>query len=64
MNGGVLFSDELKRIKKKIDQTWDELFEKDPVRKREGSQWIEKLPKFEGTRRTSRSRLNKSIKSF
>jgi hypothetical protein len=28
------------------------------------SQSIEKLPDFEGTRRTSKSRTNKTIKSF
>jgi len=64
MDWGITFLDELQRMKKKMDQTWSELFEENPAREQEGSQWIEKLAKFEGTRRISKSRPNKVIKSF
>jgi len=63
MDWGITFLDELQRMKKKMDQTWSELFEGNPGYEQEGSQWIEKLPDFEGTRRTSKSRTNKTIRS-
>lgn len=64
MDWGITFLDELQRMKKKMDQTWSELFEENPGYEQEVSQWIEQLPEFEGTRRTSKSRTNKTIKSF
>jgi len=64
MDWGITFLDELQRMKKKMDQTWSELFEGNPGYDQEVSQWIDKLPDFEGTRRTSKSRTNKTIKSF
>jgi hypothetical protein len=64
MDWGITLLDELQRMKKKMDQTWGELFEEDPGKEEEVSQWIKKLPKFEGTRRTSKSRSNKVFKSF
>lgn len=64
MDWGITFLDELQRMKKKMDQTWSELFEGNPGYEQEVSQWIERLPKFEGARRTSKSAANKTIKSF
>jgi hypothetical protein len=62
MDWGITFLDELQRMKQKMDRTWSELFEQNPGYQREVSQWIEKLPKFQGTRRTSKLRSNKTIK--
>ena len=64
MDWGITFLDELQRMKKKMDQTWSELFEGNPGYEQDVSQWIERLPKAEGTRGTSKSRTNKTIKSF
>jgi hypothetical protein len=64
MDWGITFLDELQRMKRKMDQTWSELFEGNPGNEQEGSQWIERLPKFEGARRTSKSGAKKTIKSF
>jgi len=64
MDWGITFLDELQKMKKKMDQTWGELFEENQGKEQEASQWIEKLPKFEGTKRTSKSRSNKAVKSF
>ncbi|MFB3887255.1 MAG: hypothetical protein ACE144_18680 [Thermodesulfobacteriota bacterium] len=64
MEWGLTFLDELQRMKKKMDQTWGELFERNPEEEQGIYHWIETLPKFEGTRRTSKSRSNKVIKSF
>ena len=63
MDWGITFLDELQRMKKKMDETWSELFEQNRGYEREVNQWIEKLPKVEGTGRTSKSRTNKTIKS-
>jgi hypothetical protein len=63
MEWGIAFMDELQRMKKKMDQTWTELFEGNQGYEREVSQWIERLPKFEGTGRRSKSQSNKAIKS-
>jgi hypothetical protein len=46
-----------------MDQTWGELFEGNPGLEQEVSEWIERLPKFEGTRRTPKSRPKRAIKS-
>jgi hypothetical protein len=62
MDWGITFLDELQRMKQKMDRTWSELFEQNHGYEREVSQWIEKLPKFQGTRRTSKLRSNKTIK--
>ena len=64
MDWGITFLDELQRMKKKMDQTWSELFEGNPGYEQEVSQWIERLPEFEGARRISKLRINKTVKSF
>jgi hypothetical protein len=64
MDWGITLLDELQRMKKKMDQTWSELFKENSGREQGVSQWIEKLPKFEGTRRSSKARSKKAIKSF
>jgi len=56
MDWGITFLDELQRMKKKMDQTWRELFEENLGREEEFSQWIERFPKFEGTKRAPKSR--------
>jgi hypothetical protein len=48
MDWRFTFLDELQRMKEKMDRTWGELFEGNPSREQEVSQWIERLPKFEG----------------
>jgi hypothetical protein len=63
MDWGITFLDELQRMKKKMDQTWSELFEGNPRYEQQVSEWVETLPKFEGTRRTPKSRTNRTIKS-
>jgi hypothetical protein len=64
MDWGITFLDELQRMKEKMDHTWSELFEEHQGYEQEVSQWIERLPKFEEARRTSKSGANKTIKSF
>ena len=64
MDWGITFLDELQIMKRKMDQTWSELFEENPGYGQEVSRWIENLPKVERTRGTSKSRTNKTIKSF
>ena len=64
MDRGIRLLDELQRMKSKMDQTWGELFEEDLGREQEGSRWNDKFPKFEGTKRTSKSRSKKAIKPF
>jgi hypothetical protein len=56
---------DLQRMKKKMDRMWDSLSEEGRItEEREIWQWIEKLPKFEGTgRRSLKARSNKTIKS-
>jgi len=65
MKWGITFSGEWQELEKKMDLAWENLFEKYPEGKEEEIfQWVEKLPKSEGTRRTSsRSRSKKHIKS-
>ncbi len=55
---------DLLRMREKMDRMWNSLFEESPIAKeREIWQWVEKLPKFEGTGRKSlKSRLNETIK--
>lgn len=64
MDWGIAFLDELQRMKEKMDRTWGELFEENPGNEPEVSQWIDRLPKFEGTRKTSTSRTGKTVKPF
>jgi hypothetical protein len=64
MDWGITSLDELQRMKKRMDQTWSELFEENSVKERDISLYIEKLPKFEGTRRTPKSRSKKVIRFF
>jgi hypothetical protein len=65
MDRGITFLEELQKMKQKMDRTWGELFEEDPRKEPEVGQWVEKIPKFEGTkRRTLKSRANKTIKPF
>jgi hypothetical protein len=66
MEWGIGFFDELQKMKKQMDQVWDDLFEEKSARKeKEVGEWIEKLPKFEGKgRRGQRSRINKTIKTY
>jgi hypothetical protein len=49
---------DLQRMKEKMDRELDRTLKEDPVSKeREIGQWVEKLPKFEGTgRRNLRTR--------
>ena len=64
MDWGITFLDELHRMKKRMDQTWGELFEENPEREQDISPWVEKLPKFEGTRRTSKLQSKKAVRFF
>jgi hypothetical protein len=64
MDWGITFLDELQRMKKRMDQTWGELFEENLGKEQDISPRVEKLPKFEGTRRTPKVRSKKVIKSF
>lgn len=61
--GSRLLAD-LQRMREKMDRTWNSLSEQAPFdQEREMWQWVENLPKFEGTgRRCLRSRSNKTIK--
>jgi hypothetical protein len=66
MEWGITFLDELEKMKEEMDRKWNDLFKGSPGKKEEeASQWVEKLPKFEGPgRRSSKSRSSKTIKSF
>ena len=61
MNRDVTSLDELKKMKKKMEQTLGEIFE--GTFEQESGSWSEDLPKFEGIKRTSKSRLRKAAKS-
>jgi len=65
MEWGVTSLADLQRMKEEMDRAWDSLSKQSPLaQEREMWQWIEKLPKFEGTgRRSLKSRSNKTIKS-
>ncbi len=56
MRWGISSLDELQKMKEKMDRAWNELFERNPRKEEEMERWVEKLPKFEGTRRTLQSR--------
>jgi len=65
MKLGITLLGELQKMREKMDLVRNDLFEKSPRKKEVDFQWVEKLPKFEGTgRRTLRSRSSRSIKSF
>jgi hypothetical protein len=65
MEWGVTSLADLQRMKEKMDRVWESLSKESPIPKEmEMWQWVEKLPKFEGTGRGSfKSRSNKNIKS-
>ncbi len=65
MEWGVKLLADLQRMREKMDRTWNSLSEQSRfAQETEMWQWVEKLPKFQGTgRRTLRSRSNKTIKS-
>jgi hypothetical protein len=58
MEWGVPSIADLQRMKEKMDRELDKTLEEDPIAKEgETGQWVEKLPKFEGTgRRNLRTR--------
>jgi len=64
MEWGVTSLADLQRMKEEMDRAWDSLSKQSPLaQEREMWQWIEKLPKFEGTgRRSLKSQSNKTIK--
>ena len=64
MEWGVTLLADLQRMRDKMDRLWGSFFEESPITKeREIWQWVEKLPKFEGTgRRSLKSRSNNTIK--
>ena len=63
MDWGVTVLADLQRMKEKMDRVWDSLLEESTIAKeREMWQWVERLPKFEGTgRRNIGARSNKTI---
>jgi hypothetical protein len=64
MELGTISLADLQRMKEEMDRVWLTLFEESATPK-EGElwQWVEKLPKFEGTgRRSLNSRSNKTVK--
>jgi hypothetical protein len=65
MEWGVKLLADFQRMKEKMDRVWNSLLEESPItEEREIWQWIEKLPKFEGTgRRSLKTRSSKTIKS-
>ena len=62
MEWGVKSLAHLQRMREEMDRVWDSLSEHSPIAKeREMWQWVEKLPKFEGTgRKGSKSKSNKT----
>ncbi len=64
MELGTMSLADLQRMKEEMDRVWQSLFEERAIAKeREVWQWVEKLPKFEGTgRRSLKSRSNKTVK--
>jgi hypothetical protein len=64
MEWGVTLLADLQRMKEEMDRARDNLLRESAIAKeREIWQWVEKLPKFEGTgRRSLKSRSNKTIK--
>ncbi len=64
MELGTMSLADLQRMKEEMERVWQSLFEERAIAKeREVWQWVEKLPKFEGTgRRSLNSRSNKTVK--
>jgi len=64
MELGTMLLADLQRMKEEMDRVLESLSEESAIAKeREVWQWVEKLPKFEGTgRRSLKSRSNKTIK--
>jgi len=64
MEWGVTSLADLQRMREEMDRAWNSLIKESAIaQEREIWQWIEKLPKFEGTgRRSFNSRSNKMIK--
>ena len=62
MEWGVKSLADLQRMREEMGRVWDSLSEHSPIPKeREMWQWVEKLPKFEGTEgRSSKSRSHKT----
>ena len=62
MDWGVRLLADLQRMKERMDRVWESLSEEGPItEEREMWQWVEKLPKFEGTgRRSSKSKSYKT----
>ena len=63
MKQKMMVLDELEIMRARMDQVWKDLFEKSPGMEDTFWQWVEKFPKFEGTGRTSKTRLNNILKS-
>ncbi len=63
MPQGVTLFDRLQRMKEEMDRVWNNLVEENPMEiELERWQGVEKLPKFEGVGKNSKSRSVKSIK--
>jgi len=64
MEWGITFLAELQKMKEKMVHVWGSPFEEIAITKeQEIWQWVERLPKFEGTgRRSLKSRSNKNIR--
>jgi len=64
MEWGVTSLADLQRMREEMDRAWDSLIKESAIaQEREIWQWIEKLPKFEGTgRRSFNSRSDKIVK--
>jgi len=65
MKSGIDYLAELQEMREKMDRVWSTLLEESPIAKgQEIWEWIEKIPTFEGTGRSSfKSRLNKTVRS-
>jgi hypothetical protein len=63
MQQGIPLFDRLQKMKEEMDRVWNSLVEGNPM-ERELERWqgVEKLPKFEGVGKNSKSRSVKSIK--
>jgi len=63
MKLGMTLLVELQEMKERMDLVWNDLFDKKA--EEEAMQWVERLPKSEGTgRRSLKPRSNKTIRSF
>ena len=65
MEWEVTPSADLQRMKEEMNRAWESFIKKNAIaEEREIWQWAEKFPKFEGTKRTSKSRSRKAIKPY